>query len=186
MTRQGFASAAFAGLLLVSLLAACGSKASRPAREARGQQISTCPVRTHAPPNRNRAARGVLVPHGATGLLLCRYYGMNTKWAGSLAASRRVSASQAVARWTKLFDHLPPGREGLVACPSLNGPRFFAFFSYRREPTDVVAVIREGCGRVDNEANPKAFAITPPLLRRLLSVLPLQNRYAPSKPVASP
>jgi hypothetical protein len=112
------------------------------------------------PTSKLPGARGELVPAGSTGVLLCRYRGLNPySKRFSLLASKKVSKSATVAELSTQLDALPR-QAGVFACPDDSGTLIVAYFHYRSGPDDVVSVQTSGCGLVSNGHVHRTAALT--------------------------
>jgi hypothetical protein len=96
------------------------------ASSAQGRAAVGCPAT--APAASTVAVSGVLVPKGATTVLLCRYRGLNpAATARRLARSRLLSSG--LAQLIAEFDALPKA-SGVVHCPMDDGSEITATFRY--------------------------------------------------------
>jgi hypothetical protein len=98
----------------------------------------------------NKLAQRMLVPPGATTVLLCRYRGLNpSATAHRLQHSRRVTSTAQVARFTTELDALPKlGR--VIHCPMDDGSEITATFGYRSAASVYLDVGLTGCRTVSN------------------------------------
>jgi hypothetical protein len=110
-----------------------------------------CPKLAPARPASSKpAGRGLLVPKGAGGVLLCRYGGLNAPAPRGLERERLVTSRARIARLTTDFDALRPQPPGIVNCPLDDGSEIVATFRYPSRGEDVVTVGLSGCRLVGN------------------------------------
>lgn len=142
-----------------------------------GQGGSGCPPSDRAGAHaRNASAAPAIpayfVPPGASGLLLCRYAGVNPKpaRAGRLIRAHEVRSRATIRRITSRFNHLRPvSRHAYFSCPSDSGAKILAFFRYRHRSRVRVSVNTVGCMFASRGVHVRfaALAPGPALVRRL-------------------
>lgn len=152
---------------LASLLFAAAALAASPA---------TCSKLAPARPASTKAAgRGLLVPKGAGGVLLCRYGGLNAPAPRGLERERLVSSHARIAGLTTDFNALRPQPPGIVNCPLDDGSEIVATFRYPSRGEDIVTVGLTGCRLVGNGVVPARTASRgagPRLLAELSALAP--------------
>ena len=119
--------------------------------------ISPSPVAAHerCPPSDatvtsspDRMTATVLVPRGATGVLVCRYWGegdIGRRW--MLAGERTAAAGRALDDLIVRLDALQarPGEHPAPSCPVFGGRSVVLLFRYRGERDDPVRILRATC-----------------------------------------
>lgn len=98
-------------------------------------------------------AGGRLVPGDPSGVLLCRYRGLNPtpSAVGQLLVQRMVTGSRTVERLTHEFDSLRPFQPGSYSCPADFGVKIVAIFRYSGSRSDEPATTDpSGCTPVTN------------------------------------
>ena len=136
--------------------------------------IRVCPssdsgvLRTQLP-----GARDELVAPGTTGVLLCRYRGLDPYARRfRLIASGRVRKAVTVRELRTQFNALPQSAPGPTACPADFDSMIVAYFRYARGPDAVVTVDTTGCEGVSNGRVHRTAALGPgPVLVRELEAL---------------
>jgi hypothetical protein len=125
---------------------------------------------------RNRRSRHVVVPAGATEVLICRYWGYGVRkqtkkthaQAGKLARERRSTRPSLAGSLVEEFDRSRPAH-GSYACPNSDGSNLYAVFGYVNQPNAVVEVALGGCRFVRNGFGQGGFP--PGRLRHRLELL---------------
>jgi hypothetical protein len=114
-----------------------------------GPTGSDCPTTAPMPATGSTgSARGVLVPTGASSLLLCRYHGLNPPaTAHRLERARLLTAAKQIAELTTELDALPQP-SGVVHCPMDDGSEITATFDYPHTRSATVDVGLTGCRTV--------------------------------------
>lgn len=117
-----------------------------------GSAQAGCPARAPAATSTaSHAVSGVLVPKGATSLLLCRYQGLNPPaTAHRLERGRLIRADNELAQLTADFDKLPQSA-GVIHCPMDDGSEITARFKYPRQDDVLVIVGLTGCRTVSRD-----------------------------------
>jgi hypothetical protein len=123
---------------------------------------SLCPAKLPANPLSSRpGATLVLVPAGATALLLCSYHGLNPpSQSGKLDQARRVTGARELSQLTHAFDTLPKVPRGIF-CPMDDGSAILATFSYSYAPSNPVSIGLTGCQIVTNGHVTRTASRTP-------------------------
>jgi hypothetical protein len=140
--------------------------------------LASCPPhvpRERSLPDRNDRQPDAVVPNGAIGILLCRYYGFGSSTAssyerqGKLAREGGVGGPPVVPEVVREFqDSKRLTGSGVTACPDDSGERMLAIFRYRREPPVPVEVNLGGCSFAGASGRP-GIAVSGRLVRRLES-----------------
>jgi hypothetical protein len=177
---------AFLGIVVFLIATASGATAHSPAPHALvGADASTfrplCPPRRppRVPAPTNTAAQNVLVPAGAHGVLVCRYWGFNAAphrvW--SLATTARVTAQIMRTSLARDYNRLPEPPAGTHTCHVDDSSRIDAYFYYHGAPRVMVRLALGGCQAVTNGAVDRTTGYPPgaTLLRRLLVLTHCQH-----------
>lgn len=139
------------------------------------EQSPRCPNLAPAPLASTKPhGRGLLVPKGATWVLLCRYRGLNSQAPRRLERERLVTSRAQIARLTAEFDALPPLPHG-IHCPFDDGREIVTTFRYPSRGEDVVSVGLAGCEVVSNGSFPPRTATGQAgsrLLAQLMALVP--------------
>ncbi len=163
-------------LCLLLVLASCGQAAegglSRPNRHDLACPKHPLSPRRLARINRDSEAAAKTVPGDPDRLLLCRYWGVYQGRDLPEVVEQRFNRVAIVGSLAEQFNHQPPHPRGARACPTGGGGPIYAFFRYEEEPSVVIEVWRDGCKRLSN-GHARTRALTPPLEKRLLRLLPL-------------
>jgi hypothetical protein len=153
--------------------------------EAAPSKFVSCPGsdRTVAHPQAPGAG-GELVPTGTTGVLLCRYRGLNPSAKRfRLIASDNVSRASTVAHLRAELDALRPST-GVFACPFDSNALIVAYFHYTGASDDVITVDTSGCELVSNGRVRRTASLAPgPQLVRELEALTRRAELAAGAPV---
>lgn len=137
-------------------------------------QGTTCPRSDRAPVvSRAPAARSMLVPPGASSLVICRYSGLNPPHGVHrfrLMAAGTSTAPPTLAKFTSRLNALRPGRQGAAySCPTDDGSALLAFFSYPSGPGVTVKVGLTGCGTITN-GHVRRLALGAPVVAQLANL----------------
>jgi hypothetical protein len=139
-------------LLLVALLTLSLNAAASPG--TKGLRSAQCPHSDRAPrTSTHPAAQAVLVPRGATGVLLCRYHSPIPRLhevPSGLARSHRIRDRRTVVHLVREFDQAPPFSPSATSCPASDGSAIIAIFTYHGQPENPVLVELGACGRMTN------------------------------------
>lgn len=149
----------------------------RRAKGIRQVSLATCPRATlasgeHFQDLHRDAESDVVVPRGATEVLLCRYYGYGLTLrdvgrAETLAATVRLGRLPVVNSIVRQFDqleHLP--ENGEYTCPEDDGSKLYAFFGYADEPPVPVFADLSGC-QFGGSPNGPGIGFSTEIIRRL-------------------
>ena len=145
-------------LFLAGILAAVAvSVAGQPAAAAAHSRCALHEPRLVAP----AGTQHPLVRPGATGLLLCRYRGLNPRsTALRLRSSRLLTDRSEIASITATLSALPRETAG-IHCPMDDGSAIIARFTYARGGEAVVRIGLSGCRTVTGLSPPVRTASTP-------------------------
>jgi len=113
--------------------------------------VASCPSRDRTiPRTKLPSAAGQLVPSGTTGVLLCRYRGLNPYAKRfRLIASDKVSNAATAAQLSEQLNALQK-LVGVSACPDDTGALIIAYFHDPHAADDIVSVDTSGCEPVSN------------------------------------
>jgi hypothetical protein len=118
-----------------------------------------------------QSAAHVLVPIGATEVLLCRYYGTMPSEARSYKlAGDRLGGVPLARTLAREFDELKSVPPGVYYCPSDDGAALYAFFRYKASPEESVRVELSGCTGASNVRLKGGFNLSVSLKHRLYSL----------------
>jgi hypothetical protein len=163
MTMTRLRTIGFSLVLLVSTGVA-GVAFGQPSKEAPSNTESLPPScraenwgEGEAATRRNAKSKKVVVPAGATEMLLCRYWGYGvlkqTKKtqarAGKLSRERHFRRLRLVRSLSRDFNRSRPAR-GTYSCPFDDGANLYAEFSYTDQPSVIVEAHLHGCRFVYN------------------------------------
>jgi hypothetical protein len=128
---------------------------------ATGAHMSRCAAREQQPVKPVAGGSARLVVGGATGLLLCRYRGLNpAATALRLRSSRLITDRAEIASIAFALNHLP--RETAVFhCPMDDGSAILATFSYPRGAEIVIRIGLRGCSTVSGTYLPVRTVASP-------------------------
>jgi hypothetical protein len=127
---------------------------------AGARRVPACPGGDRAKVVSARAGgRRLLVPAGATSLLLCRYGGTRSSTPFRLTGHALVADRATVASLARRLDALRPF-VGEFSCPFSSGAAIVAYFRYASPPDDPVTVALDGCLTAGNGHLTRS-AITP-------------------------
>jgi hypothetical protein len=92
--------------------------------------------------------RGMLIPRGATSLLLCRYQGLNpSATARHLERERSLRDTAQIVQVTSELNTLPMP-SGVIHCPMDDGSEITATFSYEHAASLTASIGLTGCRTV--------------------------------------
>lgn len=115
---------------------------------------SPCPKSdAHLPYRHDGPARRDLVPGHPSGLVVCRYRGVNVRHGEKplgLIRGQKVSSPRDVHALARRFASLPQATTDSTACPADTGAKVVARFKYPDEPDDFVSTEFSGCEAVTN------------------------------------
>lgn len=118
------------------------------------RSYSSCPANGRRQLTSTAAgSSGQLVPGVPTGVLLCRYSGLNPtpSAAGRLLAHRLIADPGTVGQMRHEFDSLKPFQPGAYSCPADFGAKIVAIFRYAGgRSDDPVTLDPNGCTSVTN------------------------------------
>ena len=160
MTRT---TALVVGALLMAL--AVTSEASG------GSGRASCPVSVAGvKPTNNPTGFSALVPPRPTGLILCRYTGLNDQPPMTLARTVRIKQRSRMRDLGRKLDALPAPPAGTYSCPNDDGSAIAARFSYKNDSPVTVVVHLGGCGAVTNGRVRRTSMHAESLIKRLKSL----------------
>lgn len=161
-------------LALATLFAASVSAGTNAQRS--GSAAVNCPsVAPKEVSSGSHSASGVLVPKGATTLLVCRYRGLNPPaTAGRLARARLLTTAKRLAQLTAELDALPQS-SGVVHCPMDDGSEITATFRYPQQAAVTIEVGLTGCRTVSrgNLTRTASSAAGSRLIDQLTALVPV-------------
>lgn len=131
--------------MLLTMTSATGeaSRGSAPSR--------SCPKEfAGVKPTSNPEGSSVLVPARPSGLVLCRYGGLNNQPSLGLARAVRIKRVGRVRGLGRKLDALPEPTPGTSSCPYDDGSAIAAVFRYKNAAPVAVVVHLGGCGDVNN------------------------------------
>lgn len=137
--------------------------------------------------NHNPRARTAIVPAGASGLRICRYYGFGAgrqtpktqARAGKLQDGARVHGRDLLESLTLEFKELEAAPKGPISCPFDEGARLYAAFSYRDARPVILEIHLSGCRFVGN-GHARARQLSSSLEGRLLRLA--EHKRAKGRP----
>jgi hypothetical protein len=142
-----------------------GRLSSEGASSASGRCPGESPSRTRIGPKPE--VEPVVLPPGARGLLLCRYWGAETgNKSGKLASVHRVRGRLAVGSIVDELNRLQPGVLGEHTCPEDSGALVIGLLEYSGRAVKLVFGL-SGCREVALGVNGGARFMSPAFLHRI-------------------
>ncbi len=130
----------------VALDHATGGEASATQAVESSHHRSHCAERYHRPHFRHYPAlHRQFIPTGPSGLVVCRYRGIDANRPHSLAGSGELGRGRRLHRLVKLADRLEEPPAGPISCPADTGKQVVLRLGYRRLPDALVALQLDGC-----------------------------------------